>query len=141
LKGLETLELRVEKQTENAGKIANALAENSGVSRVIYPGRDDHPQAALAKQQMNGGSTLIAFEVAGGQAETFAFLNRLELIDISNNLGDSKSLITHPTTTTHSSVSDTLKAELGINENLVRLSVGLESVDDLISDLTDALKS
>lgn len=140
LKGLETLELRVNKQTETAGKIADALADAAGVARVIYPGRDDHPQAALAKQQMKGGSTLVAFEIAGGQAETFAFLNRLELIDISNNLGDSKSLITHPTTTTHSSVSDELKAELGINENLLRLSVGLETTDDLIDDLVSALR-
>ena len=140
LKGLETLELRVNKQTETAGKIADALADAAGIARVIYPGRADHPQAALAKQQMKGGSTLVAFEIAGGQAETFAFLNRLELIDISNNLGDSKSLITHPTTTTHSSVSDELKAELGINENLLRLSVGLETTDDLIDDLVSALR-
>ncbi len=140
LKGLETLELRVDKQTDNASRVADALAENSKVARVIYPGRDDHPQAALARKQMKRGSTLVSFEIDGNQEETFAFLNSLQVIDISNNLGDSKSLITHPTTTTHSSVSDELKAELGINENLVRLSVGLESADDLVEDLLQALE-
>ncbi|MBE7635503.1 O-succinylhomoserine sulfhydrylase [Sneathiella sp. P13V-1] len=140
LKGLETLELRVEKQTDNASRVADALAENAKVARVIYPGRDDHPQAALARQQMKRGSTLVSFEINGDQEETFAFLNRLQLIDISNNLGDSKSLITHPTTTTHSSVSEELKAELGINSNLVRLSVGLETADDLVEDLLQALE-
>ena len=139
LKGLETLDIRVEKQTDNAERIAEFLSNSSAVKRVIYPGRDDHPQAALAKAQMSRGSTLISFELAGDQDATFAFLNRLNLIDISNNLGDSKSLITHPTTTTHSSVDDALKAELGINENLVRLSVGLEGINDLINDLGEAL--
>ncbi len=140
LKGLETLDLRVEKQTDNAEKIADFLASSNKVSRVLYPGRDDHPQAALAKKQMRRGSTLVSFELAGGQAETFTFLNKLGLIDISNNLGDAKSLITHPTTTTHSSVSAELKTELGITDSLVRLSVGLEDVNDLIDDLGDALR-
>ncbi|MEH6476735.1 MAG: O-succinylhomoserine sulfhydrylase [Sneathiella sp.] len=139
LKGLETLELRVEKQTDNAEKIADFLSDAGSVKKVIYPGRDDHPQAALARQQMKRGSTLISFELEGGQENTFKFLNRLNVIDISNNLGDSKSLITHPTTTTHSSVNDALKAELGITDGLVRLSVGLENVDDLIDDLGSAL--
>ena len=139
LKGLETLDLRVEKQTDNAEKIADFLGSSNKVARVLYPGRDDHPQAALAKKQMRRGSTLVSFELAGGQDETFAFLNKLGLIDISNNLGDAKSLITHPTTTTHSSVSDALKTELGITDTLVRLSVGLEDVNDLIEDLGDAL--
>ncbi len=139
LKGLETLDLRVEKQTDNAEKVADFLADSNKITRVLYPGRDDHPQAALAKRQMRRGSTLVSFELAGGQAETFAFLNKLGLIDISNNLGDAKSLITHPTTTTHSSVSEELKTELGITDTLVRLSVGLEDVDDLIDDLGNAL--
>ncbi|MEH6404280.1 MAG: O-succinylhomoserine sulfhydrylase [Sneathiella sp.] len=139
LKGLETLELRVHKQTDNAEKLADFLATSNGIKRVIYPGRDDHPQSALASRQMSRGSTLIAFEVEGGQDKAFQLLNRLELIDISNNLGDSKSLITHPTTTTHSSVSDEMKAHLGISGGLLRLSVGLETVDDLIDDLGNAL--
>jgi len=139
LKGLETLELRVDKQTDNAEKVANFLGNANTIKKVIYPGRDDHPQAALAKQQMKRGSTLVSFELEGGQEKTFEFLNRLNIIDISNNLGDAKSLITHPTTTTHSSVNDALKAELGITEGLVRLSVGLENVDDLIDDLGSAL--
>lgn len=139
LKGLETLDLRVEKQTDNAEKVADFLASSNKVTRVLYPGRDDHPQAALAKKQMRRGSTLVSFELAGGQDETFAFLNKLGLIDISNNLGDAKSLITHPTTTTHSSVNEELKTELGITDTLVRLSVGLEDVSDLIEDLGDAL--
>ncbi len=139
LKGLETLELRVEKQTDNAEKIADFLSDAGSIKKVIYPGRDDHPQAALAQQQMKRGSTLISFEIKGGQETTFKFLNRLNVVDISNNLGDSKSLITHPTTTTHSSVNDALKAELGITDGLVRLSVGLENVDDIIDDLGSAL--
>ncbi|MDF2366274.1 O-succinylhomoserine sulfhydrylase [Sneathiella sp.] len=139
LKGLETLELRVEKQCDNAEKVAAFLEDHPAVSRVIFPGSETHPQHALAKQQMARGGTLVTFEVAGGQEAAFAALNRLSLIDISNNLGDAKSLITHPTTTTHSSVDDAIKQELGITESMVRLSVGLEDVDDLIEDLGYAL--
>ena len=139
LKGLETLDLRIEKQTDNAEKVADFLATSNKIKRVLYPGRDDHPQAALAQKQMRRGSTLVGFELSGGQDETFAFLNKLSLIDISNNLGDAKSLITHPTTTTHSSVNAELKTELGITDTLVRLSVGLEDVSDLIDDLGEAL--
>lgn len=139
LKGLETLELRVERQCDNTEKIADFLGDHPGVKRVIYPGRDDHRQAALAKQQMSRGSTLISVEINGDQQATFDVLNRLSIIDISNNLGDAKSLITHPSTTTHSSVDDETKSELGITESLLRLSVGLEDVDDLIDDLGYAL--
>ncbi|MEH6546796.1 MAG: PLP-dependent transferase, partial [Sneathiella sp.] len=139
LKGLETLELRVERQCDNAEKIADFLGDHPGVKRVIYPGREDHPQYSLAKQQMSRGSTLISVEVDGDQQATFDVLNRLSIIDISNNLGDAKSLITHPSTTTHSSVDDETKSELGITDSLLRLSVGLEDVDDLIDDLGYAL--
>ncbi|USG61009.1 O-succinylhomoserine sulfhydrylase [Sneathiella marina] len=139
LKGLETLELRVDRQCDNAEKIADFLGDHPAVKRVIYPGREDHPQAALAKQQMSRGSTLISVEIDGNQQTTFDVLNRLSIIDISNNLGDAKSLITHPSTTTHSSVDDETKAELGISESLLRLSVGLEDVNDLIDDLGYAL--
>ncbi|MEX0583303.1 MAG: O-succinylhomoserine sulfhydrylase [Sneathiella sp.] len=139
LKGLETLELRVEKQCDNAEKVAAFLSDHPAVNRVLYPGSEAHPHHALAKRQMARGGTLVAFEVAGRQEDAFTALNRLSLIDISNNLGDSKSLITHPTTTTHSSVDDATKQELGITETLLRLSVGLEDVDDLIDDLGYAL--
>ncbi|MEH6527658.1 MAG: O-succinylhomoserine sulfhydrylase [Sneathiella sp.] len=139
LKGLETLELRVERQCDNAEKIADFLGDHPGVKRVIYPGREDHPQSSLAKLQMSRGSTLISVEVDGDQQATFDVLNRLSIIDISNNLGDAKSLITHPSTTTHSSVDDETKSELGITDSLLRLSVGLEDVDDLIDDLGYAL--
>ena len=105
LKGLETLPLRVAAQTTAAGAIADMLAEQPQIARVIYPGRDDHPQAALARRQMKGGGTLIAFEVKGGKAAAFRFANALRIILISNNLGDSKSLITHPATTTHQRLS------------------------------------
>ncbi len=139
LKGMETLDLRVNKQTDNAERIADFLAEAQGVKSVVYPGRDDHPQRELAKKQMTRGSTLVSFELEGGQESTFKFLNKLQLIDISNNLGDSKSLITHPTTTTHASVDEALKAHLGITDELLRLSVGLEDIDNLIDDLGSAL--
>ncbi len=138
LKGLETLPLRVEQQTTSAVKIADYLADNKAVKRVLYPGRNDHPQAELAKQQMAKGSTLIAFELAD-KKKAFSFLNALEIIHISNNLGDAKSLITHPATTTHKNLADEDRVELGISDGLVRLSVGLEDVDDLIADLDRAL--
>jgi len=139
LKGLETLHLRVEKQSENAAKIADALARHQLVTRLIYPGRPDHPQADIIARQMTGGSNLIAFEVAGGKAAAFAVENALEVIHISNNLGDSKSLITHPATTTHQRLKPEQRAAAGISDGLLRLSVGLEDADDLIEDLTLAL--
>jgi len=141
LKGLETLHIRIARQTETAGKIADALAGHPKISRLIYPGRADHPQAANVKKQMRGGSTLIAFEVGGGdKAATFRFLNALRLIKITNNLGDAKSLITHPATTTHQRLTPEARAELGISDGLVRFSAGLEHPDDVIGDLLDALK-
>ena len=140
LKGLETLSVRVERETQTAGVIANKLAGHDKLTRLVYPGRKDHPQAALIAKQMTGGSNLIAFEIKGGKEGAFRFLNGLSLIGITNNLGDSKSLITHPTTTTHQRLTPQQRAELGIGDGLVRLSVGLEHVDDLLDDLTGALE-
>lgn len=139
LKGLETLPVRVRQQTESAGRVADHLAGHKAVSRVIYPGRSDHPQADIVARQMKGGSTLICFDVKGGKQQAFALLNALEIICISNNLGDAKSLITHPATTTHQSLSEETCRELGILGSTIRLSVGLEDADDLIEDIDRAL--
>ncbi len=141
LKGLETLALRVERQAESAAKIADFLATHPKVGRVLYPFRDDHPQVALAKKQMSSGSTMIAFEVKGGKTEAFRFGGALEIVKITNNLGDAKSLITHPATTTHQRLTPEARAELGIHDSTLRLSVGLEHADDLIEDVNIALKA
>jgi O-succinylhomoserine sulfhydrylase len=140
LKSLETLPLRVERQTRTAAIVADALAGHSKIRRLIYPGRADHPQADVITRQMTGGSTLLALEIEGSKAGAFRFLNALDLIRISNNLGDAKSLITHPATTTHQRFTPEERAEMGVSEGLVRLSVGLEHPDDLIEDLTQALE-
>src|SRR5882757_6833894 len=140
LKGLETLAVRVRAQTETAAEIADALASHPKISRLIYPGRADHPQAELVKKQMRGGSTLVAFEVKGGKAAAFRCLNALKLARISNNLGDAKSLVTHPSTTTHQRLTPEARAELGISEGFVRFSAGLEHRDDLIEDFVAALE-
>jgi O-succinylhomoserine sulfhydrylase len=140
LKGLETLAVRVRAQTENAARVADALAKHPKISRLIYPGREDHPQAAAVRKQMRAGSTLVGFEVKGGKAGAFRFLNGLKLSRISNNLGDAKSLVTHPATTTHQRLTPEARAELGIGEGFVRFSAGLEHPDDLIEDLTTALE-
>jgi O-succinylhomoserine sulfhydrylase len=140
LKSLETLPLRVERQTRTAANIADALAGHPKIGRLIYPGRADHPQADIIARQMKGGSTLIALEIEGGKAGAFRFLNALELIRISNNLGDAKSLITHPATTTHQRFTPEERTEMGVSEGLVRLSIGLEHTDDLIDDLLRALE-
>lgn len=139
LKGLETLAVRVERQTQTAGKVSDALAGHAKLTRLIYPGRADHPQADIVKKQMKAGSTLVSFEIKGGKEGAFRFLNGLKLILITNNLGDAKSLITHPTTTTHQRLTPDQRAELGIGDGLVRLSCGLEHADDLIEDLLAAL--
>jgi O-succinylhomoserine sulfhydrylase len=141
LKGLETLSVRVAAQSQSAARIADFLAKSDGVDRVLYPGRTDHPQHELARRQMHGFGTLVAFELPGGKAGAFRFANALSIIGISNNLGDAKSLITHPATTTHQRLSPQVRAEMGISEGLLRLSVGLEDVDDLLADLADALKT
>ena len=140
LKGLETLEIRVERHVQNARIIANFLSNHDGVERVLYPGLDNHPQYELAKSQMDAGGTVVTFELIGGKEAAFKFLNTLELVDISNNLGDAKSLITHPATTTHQRLSERDRADLNISESMVRLSVGLEDYEDLLDDLDQALK-
>jgi O-succinylhomoserine sulfhydrylase len=140
LKGLETLAVRVRAQTEAAARVADALAKHPKVSRLIYPGREDHPQAALVKKQMRAGSTLIGFEVKGGKQGAFRCLNALKLAKISNNLGDAKSLVTHPATTTHQRLTPDARAELGISEGFIRFSAGLEHPDDLVEDLAQALE-
>ena len=139
LKGLETLDLRVRQHCSNAAAIADFLASHGEISRLIYPGRNDFPQRSLAQRQMSSGGTLVTFELKGDKARAFRFLNALELIDISNNLGDSKSLVTHPATTTHQRLSPADRAHLGITESMIRLSVGLEDAADLIDDLDQAL--
>jgi O-succinylhomoserine sulfhydrylase len=141
LKGLETLPLRVAQQTANAARLADALAASPKVSRVIYPGRADHPDAEVIARQMSGGSTLLALDLKGGKEAAFRFSNALEIIKISNNLGDAKSLITHPATTTHKSLTDEARAELGIGPGLLRLSAGIEDGADLVDDVERALAS
>ncbi|GBQ57835.1 O-succinylhomoserine sulfhydrylase [Novacetimonas hansenii] len=141
LKSMETLSLRVDAMTANAGKVADFLASAPQILRVFYPGRTDHPQHALAMQQMSAGSTLVAFEVAGGKEGAFAFMNALRLISISNNLGDARSLVTHPATTTHMKIGPEERARLGITDGVIRFSVGLEDAEDLIDDLRRGLSA
>jgi len=139
LKGLETLHLRVNAACASAAIIADTLARHPAVSRVWYPARPDHPQRALAVSQMSAGGTLVAFELAGGKTAAFRAMNAFRLIAVSNNLGDSKSLVTHPATTTHMRIGADERARLGITDGVVRLSVGLEDVADLTDDLAQAL--
>ncbi len=141
LKGLETLELRVRRHCENARHLAAFLDDDTRISRAIYPELPSHPQHDLASSQMDEGGTMVSFEVNGGKEGAFRFLNALQLVDISNNLGDAKSLCTHPATTTHQRLSDEERAALGITPGLVRLSVGLEDVADIQDDLSQALGS
>jgi O-succinylhomoserine sulfhydrylase len=140
LKGIETLELRVERQSRTAAAIARHLEGHPKIGRVLYPGLPSHPQYELAHRQMRAGGSLLAFEVGGGKADCFRFLDALRLVDISNNLGDAKSLVTHPATTTHSRLDPAARAELGISDTLVRLSAGLEAEADLVADLDRALQ-
>ena len=139
LKSLETLDLRMRAHCEAATAVADFLSTQKKVTRVLYPFRPDHPQHNLARAQMDGGGGVVAFEVAGGKKAAFRFANALKLIDISNNLGDAKSLITHPETTTHQRLSPDARAELGVTSGLMRLSVGLEDPADLCEDLEQAL--
>ncbi|WP_448952059.1 O-succinylhomoserine sulfhydrylase [Labrys neptuniae] len=139
LKGLETLELRVERQIANAVKVADALAGHKAVERVIYPFRDDHPQVELARRQMKAGGTLVSFEVKGGKEAAFKVANALKITRISNNLGDTKSLITHPSTTTHQRFDEEARLGMGIRQGMLRFSAGIESVQDLVADFEQAL--
>ena len=139
LKSLETLALRVDAHCNNAERVAQFLTEHDGVSQVFYPGHESHPQYALAQKQMTRGSNLLAFEVNGGQEKAFALANALDIALISNNLGDAKTLITHPATTTHAKLADDVKAELGIKQGVLRVSIGLEDGQDLLDDFAQAL--
>jgi O-succinylhomoserine sulfhydrylase len=138
-KGLETLSMRVEKSCASALRVAQWLEAHPKISMVRYPFLDSHPQQALAKEQMRAGGTVVTFEIDGGKAEAFRLLDALQIIDISNNLGDSKSLITHPATTTHRRLGEPARLAIGITDGIVRISVGLEDPDDLIEDLDQAL--
>jgi O-succinylhomoserine sulfhydrylase len=140
LKGLETLAVRVDASCRAAAAVADALADQPAVARVWYPTRADHPQHALAREQMTAGGTVVSFEIRGGKQAAFRMQNRLGLIAISNNLGDAKSLVTHPATTTHMRIGAEERARLGITDGVLRLSVGLEDPADLIADLTQALE-
>jgi O-succinylhomoserine sulfhydrylase len=141
LKGLETLDLRVRAQAENAIRVAEFLEGHPKVVRAIYPGLKSHPHHAVAARQLEKGGTVVSFDLSGGQAAAFRFLNALEIIIISNNLGDAKSIITHPATTTHQRLTPDQRATLGITEGMVRLSLGIEDADDLIGDIAQALEA
>ena len=141
LKGLETLELRLSRMCENAAAVADFLADHPNVERAYYPWRADHPQYALAKKQMKGGGSIVTMEIPGGRAAAFRVMNALRIIDISNNLGDAKTLITHPASTTHQRLTAEERTEVGIGEGTIRLSVGLENRDDLMEDLDQALRT
>ncbi len=141
LKGLETLPLRVERMTSTAATLADLLAERSGIESVLYPWRSDFPQYELARRQMKAGSTLVTFSVKGDKETAFRVMDALKIIKISNNLGDAKSLIAHPATTTHQRFTPEVRAAMGIGDNMLRLSVGLEDPADLIGDLDQAFRS
>ena len=141
LKGLETLPVRLERQCASADVITEFLIQRPEVDRVFFPGHASHPQHELAKRQMSGGGQIVSFEIKGGKAAAFAFQNALKIIRISNNLGDVKSLITHPATTTHQRIGAEARADLGISDGLVRISVGLEDITDLLADIDQALSA
>jgi O-succinylhomoserine sulfhydrylase len=139
-KGLETMGMRVRRSCDSALRVAGWLEQQPGVRWVRYPYLESHPQHALATSQMSGGGTVVTFELAGGKDAAFRLLDGLQVVDISNNLGDSKSLITHPATTTHRRLGEEGRARVGITDGLVRLSVGLEDVEDILEDLDEALR-
>jgi O-succinylhomoserine sulfhydrylase len=139
LKSLETMTMRVERMTSNAQAVAEALESHPAIERVYYPGLKSHPDYELGQRQMKGGGSTVSFKLKGDQSAVFKFMDALQVIDISNNIGDSKTLITHPTTTTHRRLTPEVREQMGITESTLRLSVGLESAEDLIKDLTQAL--
>ena len=139
LKGMETLDLRCRAEAETAARLAEALQGHPGLDAVIYPGLPGHPQAELCARQMETGGTVLSLDVKGGKAGAFHFLDALDIVLISNNLGDAKSLVTHPATTTHQRLTGEQRQALGIGDGLVRLSVGLEDADDLLADIRNAL--
>ena len=139
LKGLETLPVRLMQQQKNAERIAEFISGHEAVARVLFPTRKDHPQHELAMRQMSGGGNVIAFDLAGGKPAAFAFGNALSIIRISNNLGDAKSLLTHPATTTHQRIGPQARARSGIGDGMLRLSCGLEDVEDIIEDIAEGL--
>ena len=141
LKGLETMQLRVEEQSRTAARLADAIADHPAIAAVRYPHRKDHPHYEIHKRQMRMGGTMLALSVKGGQDAAFRFLNALELVDICNNLGDTKSLACHPSTTTHRALSDAEQASMGLDRSWIRMSVGLEDAGDLEADLIQALNS
>ena len=141
LKGLETLDLRVRQASRNAARIADAIAGHANVKAVRYPGRDDHPHRAVHAKQMSEGGTLVAFSVKGARAEAFRVLNAMKLVDISNNLGDTKSLACHPASTTHRALNEEERASMGLDESWIRISVGLEDAGDLEADILAALNA
>ena len=138
LKGLETLKLRMQHHCSNAKKVATYLSNHSQVERIIYPGLDNHPQYELAKKQMTEGGSIVTFDIKKNKA--FEFMNKLNIFDISNNIGDTKSLVTHPSTTTHRVIGEELRKKLNINNSTIRLSVGLEDPDELIEDIDNSFK-
>ncbi|MGI9383316.1 MAG: O-succinylhomoserine sulfhydrylase [Methyloligellaceae bacterium] len=141
LKGLETLPLRIERQCTSTAMVADFLAERPEVHRVYFPGRKENHQHAIASRQMSAGGSMVSFDIAGGKSAAFRFLNALQIIKISNNLGDTKSLVTHPATTTHQRLNAEARAELGISDALLRVSLGLEDISDLLADIDQALSA
>ena len=141
LKGLETIVLRCEEQARSCEALVAALSGHDKLERLIYPFADDHPQVALAKRQMTQGGTVVTLVLKGGKEAAFRFINALDIITISNNLGDAKSIITHPATTTHQRLTDEQRAALGISDGLVRISIGLEDADDLLAEISNALET
>jgi len=139
--GLETLSLRVKHSCASAEVVADFLAERPEVARVFYPGRKDHPQHDLAMRQMAAGGPLVSFDLKGGKEATFKFMNALEIFKITNNLGDAKSLVTHPATTTHQRLGPEGRAAIGIGDGLLRLSLGLEDAGDLLADIEQAISA
>ena len=139
LKGLETLEIRVQKHCQNAQAIAEFMSGQKGIQRILYPGLESHPQHELAKRQMDGFGSVVCVEIDGGKEAACNFMNAFRLFDVSNNLGDTKSLTTHPATTTHQRLEEEERQQLGITPNMVRLSIGLEDLEDIKEDLVHAL--